>query len=128
MISNATISVIWHAAERIEVHVESDEGVSALAMPGEVAARLGRSLLVAGTQSSTSLLQVDPGTVISDGSLEVEQLRVGFHAETGAPVIVLTIAHGVQMTFHMSAEGAQVAGHALQAAGRQAQGQRPKSH
>ena len=128
MTSNATISVIWHTAERIEVHVESDQGASALAMPGEVATRLGRSLLVAGTQSDTSLLQVEPGTVMSDGSLEVEQFRIGFHADTGAPVIILTIAHGVQMTFHMSAEGAQVAGHALQAAGLQAQGQRPKSH
>lgn len=120
MMTNATISVIWQSAERIEVHVESDKGVSALAMPAEVAARVGRSLLVAGSQSPTSPLQVAPGTVMSDGSLEVEAIRVGFHAETGVPVLVLTVAHGVQITFHMSSQAAETAGHALQTAGRQA--------
>lgn len=127
MVTNATISVIWQSAERIEVHVESDKGISALAMPAEVAARVGRSLLVAGCQSPTSPLQVEPGTVMSDGSLEVETVRVGHHADTGAPVIVLTVAQGVQMTFHMSSEAAEVAGHALQAAGRQARFP-PRSH
>jgi hypothetical protein len=83
-----------------------------LTMEAERAADVGRALLAGATVSRVSG-DGEPGAVVQNCVFPVEEWWTGKSVADGAPMLVVSIAGGLQLAFRFGADGAQECGAAL---------------
>lgn len=120
----AGIEVVWKSKDEIALRLSAPGREPAeIPMDPESARLIGRALIVAGVASESDPPPVKVGEVIQQGDLHVMRHLTGVQKTNGEPILRLTVAGGLTLSFQMPGPTAEACGKSLQEAGEKARPQ-----
>lgn len=120
----AGIEVVWNGKDEIALRIKNPGNSDFdIPLPAAWAKVTGRALIAAAAISESNNPNLPAGTVVDDVPLPVMRYVTGIHKTNGEPVLRLTVAGDLTMSFQMPADTAEACGKALQEVGEKARPQ-----